>query len=250
METVGAEASGQAAHPDGVADADADAVGDVAAPELTGEEHRLEDELFHHRRGQAQVGEALGVVGPEATAAASLARTGARTTFTLPDGPRALAVTPDGKRAVVVAEWSQQLLLLDLSRSLAAPLSPRAIQARKTFSRRSRRAENCRNGSTLDRDSVITCLPACPRSSAAARAADRFLASETTLLTVGGESLRATAKTNAIQLPTAILVNRQTTGAAEVLAALLQRHRVGLLIGGPTAGGLRQFGTLCLSGPA
>ena len=31
------------------------------------------------------------------------------------------------------------------------PLSPRAIQARNAFSRSSRRAENCRNGSTLER---------------------------------------------------------------------------------------------------
>ena len=43
--------------------------------------------------------------------------------------------------------------------SVLPPLSPRAIQARNAFSRRSRRAENCRNGSTLERDSVMTCLP-------------------------------------------------------------------------------------------
>ena len=35
--------------------------------------------------------------------------------------------------------------------SVLLPLSPRAIQARNAFSRRSRRAENCRNGSTLER---------------------------------------------------------------------------------------------------
>ena len=34
--------------------------------------------------------------------------------------------------------------------SVASPLSPRARNARKTFSRRSRRHENCRNGSTLE----------------------------------------------------------------------------------------------------
>src|SRR5213079_3266551 len=44
--------------------------------------------------------------------------------------------------------------------SVAPPPSPRTIQARKTFSRRSRRAENCRNGSTLERERVMTCLPA------------------------------------------------------------------------------------------
>src|SRR5262245_66168636 len=57
--------------------------------------------------------------------------------------------------------------------SFPPPPSPRAIQARKIFSRRSRRAENCRNGSTLERDVVTACLPASPRSSAAARAAAR-----------------------------------------------------------------------------
>ncbi len=57
--------------------------------------------------------------------------------------------------------------------SVLPPLSPRAIQARNAFSRRSRRDENCRNGSTLERASVMTCLPGRPRSSAAARAAAR-----------------------------------------------------------------------------
>ena len=52
------------------------------------------------------------------------------------------------------------------------PLSPRAIQARNAFSRSSRRAENCRNGSTLERLKV-TAWPASPRSSASPRAAAR-----------------------------------------------------------------------------
>ena len=82
---------------------------------------------------------------------------------------------------------------------------------------------------------------------AAARAADRFLAVERMLLTVDGETLRSTAKTNAIQLPTAILVNRQTGGAAEVLAALLRQNHVGLLIGTATTGGARQFKDFTLS---
>lgn len=82
---------------------------------------------------------------------------------------------------------------------------------------------------------------------AAARAADRFLAAEQALLTVDGEALRSTAKTNAIQLPTAILVNRHTGGAAEVLAALLRQHHVGLLIGAATTGGARQFKDFTLS---
>ena len=55
--------------------------------------------------------------------------------------------------------------------SLALPLSPRAVKALNTFSRRSRRVELFRNGSTKERDSVMTALPAMPRSSAAALAA-------------------------------------------------------------------------------
>ena len=82
---------------------------------------------------------------------------------------------------------------------------------------------------------------------AAARTADRFLATERVLLTVGGETLRATAKTNSIQLPTAILVNRHTSGAAEVLAALLRQNQVGLLIGTGTPGGVLQFKDFTLS---
>ncbi|MEN9574912.1 MAG: hypothetical protein RL514_2767 [Verrucomicrobiota bacterium] len=82
---------------------------------------------------------------------------------------------------------------------------------------------------------------------AAARTADRFLATEQVLLTVEGEALHSTAKTNAIQLPTAILVNRQTSGAAEVLAALLRQNQVGLLVGTGTPGGVRQFKDFTLS---
>src|ERR1700730_3834746 len=52
--------------------------------------------------------------------------------------------------------------------SLALPLSPRAVKALKTFSRRSRRPELFRNGSTNDRDSVMIALPAMPPSSGAA----------------------------------------------------------------------------------
>lgn len=76
---------------------------------------------------------------------------------------------------------------------------------------------------------------------AAALTAAQFLAAEGPLLTVAGETLRSSARTNAIQLPITILVNHQTSGAAEVLAALLRQHQVGLLIGTATTGGLRQF---------
>mgnify|MGYP003333637102 FL=1 len=82
---------------------------------------------------------------------------------------------------------------------------------------------------------------------AAARVADRFLPAERVLLTVDGETMKATTKTNALQLPTAILVNRQTSGSAEVLAALLRQNQVGLLIGTATPGGIRQFKEFTLS---
>ncbi len=43
--------------------------------------------------------------------------------------------------------------------SVSLPISPRRIQALNASSRRSRRAENCRNGSIDERDSVMTYLP-------------------------------------------------------------------------------------------
>jgi hypothetical protein len=55
--------------------------------------------------------------------------------------------------------------------SLALLLSPRAVKALNTFSRRSRRMELFRNGSTEERDSVTIALPSIPRSPAAALAA-------------------------------------------------------------------------------
>lgn len=54
--------------------------------------------------------------------------------------------------------------------SLSLPLSPRAVKALNTFSRRSRRVELFRNGSTKDRDSVMIALPGMSRSLAAALA--------------------------------------------------------------------------------
>jgi hypothetical protein len=70
----------------------------------------------------------------------------------------------------------------------------------------------------------------------AVRVADRFIAVEQPQLTFGGALLRSTAKADAWTIPVVVLVNRQTAGAAEVLAALLRQNHVGLLIGAPTAG--------------
>lgn len=66
--------------------------------------------------------------------------------------------------------------------------------------------------------------------------ANLFLDTEKPQLEIGGKTLRSTAKAAPIALPVAILVNRQTSGAAEALAALLRQNRTGLLIGGITAG--------------
>ena len=56
--------------------------------------------------------------------------------------------------------------------SLASPLSPRLLNFFQTCSRRSRRVENVRNGSTLDRVLTIAHRPASLRSAAAAAAAE------------------------------------------------------------------------------
>jgi C-terminal processing protease CtpA/Prc len=71
---------------------------------------------------------------------------------------------------------------------------------------------------------------------AAAAAADCFLNSEQPLLEWGTGSASATRKTDAIAVPVAILVNSQTTGAAEALAAALREGNIGLILGGTTAG--------------
>ena len=57
--------------------------------------------------------------------------------------------------------------------SVLPPLAPRMVQALNAFSRRSRRAEYCRNGSIEERDSVMACLPGWPWSLAVCAAAAR-----------------------------------------------------------------------------
>ena len=71
---------------------------------------------------------------------------------------------------------------------------------------------------------------------AAAKTADFFINTEQSLLRWGDASAIATRKTNAIAVPVAILVNHQTSGAAEALAAILREAHVGLVIGTNTAG--------------
>jgi hypothetical protein len=71
---------------------------------------------------------------------------------------------------------------------------------------------------------------------AAAKLADCFLNSNRPLLDWQTGSAHATLKPDAITLPVAILVNSQTAGAAEALAAVLRETDVGLILGGQTAG--------------
>jgi hypothetical protein len=71
---------------------------------------------------------------------------------------------------------------------------------------------------------------------AAAQAVDLVMAKERPLLDWGTGSARSSAKTDAPNLPVAVLVNRQTAGAAEALAAIVRDVGVGLVLGAPTAG--------------
>ncbi|MCX7721902.1 MAG: S41 family peptidase [Verrucomicrobiae bacterium] len=71
---------------------------------------------------------------------------------------------------------------------------------------------------------------------AAAAVADLFATGEDVLLDWGSGAARATRKTNAISLPVVALVNRDTAGAAEALAALIRHIGAGLIIGTNTAG--------------
>lgn len=71
---------------------------------------------------------------------------------------------------------------------------------------------------------------------AAAATADKFLVSEQPLLSWGTTSLRSTTKESAITVPVAVLINKETRGAAEALCAALRETKVGLLLGATTAG--------------
>lgn len=70
----------------------------------------------------------------------------------------------------------------------------------------------------------------------AAKTADLFADSDGLLLDWGSGKVYATAKTNAVKVPVMALVNRETAGAAEALAALVRYLGVGIVIGTNTAG--------------
>jgi len=71
---------------------------------------------------------------------------------------------------------------------------------------------------------------------AAASAVDLFLAHEVPLMNAGQGLVSSKEKENALKLPVVALLNRETTGAAEALGAMLRKSGVGLLIGQSTAG--------------
>jgi peptidase S41-like protein len=71
---------------------------------------------------------------------------------------------------------------------------------------------------------------------AAASAADWFFSTERPLIDWGEGAARSTAKTNAVAVPVVMLINHQTSGAAEALAGIFRQAEVGLLIGTNTAG--------------
>lgn len=84
--------------------------------------------------------------------------------------------------------------------------------------------------------------------SAAAAAADVFLARKRALLDWGDGPVFSTEKADAIQLPVAVLVNRHTSGAAEALAAVLRETGCGVILGGTTAGGAMRPKEFSLTG--
>ena len=81
----------------------------------------------------------------------------------------------------------------------------------------------------------------------AAKTADLFISTEQPLLRWGEASARSSTKTNAITFPVAILVNHETSGAAEALAAMLREAQVGLVLGTNTAGRASVFKEFKLS---
>jgi hypothetical protein len=71
---------------------------------------------------------------------------------------------------------------------------------------------------------------------AAAAVADLFLATARPLLDWGDGEAKSANKSDAFRLPAAVLVNQDTGGAAEALAAVMRATGAGLILGGTTAG--------------
>jgi hypothetical protein len=71
---------------------------------------------------------------------------------------------------------------------------------------------------------------------AAASLADPFLPPRQPVIDWGEGVKLSTTKTNPVHLPVAILINKETRGAAEAFAAVLRRSDIGLILGGNSAG--------------
>ena len=80
-----------------------------------------------------------------------------------------------------------------------------------------------------------------------AQVADRFVARELALLDWGEKMARSTVKTNDVSVPVAVVVNAQTSGAPEALAAVLRESNVGLVLGATTSGRANVFREFSLS---
>jgi hypothetical protein len=76
---------------------------------------------------------------------------------------------------------------------------------------------------------------------AAVGVADQFFPGEQKLIDWGEDWKSSVSKPEAIVIPVTLLVNRQTSGAAEALAGMLRLSDVGLLIGTNTAGQASKF---------
>jgi hypothetical protein len=82
---------------------------------------------------------------------------------------------------------------------------------------------------------------------AASEVADLFLTEPQPVLEWAGHRFAAAAKTNALPWRLAVLANRETRGAAEVLAAALHELRLALVLGRPTAGEAAEYREFPLS---
>ena len=71
---------------------------------------------------------------------------------------------------------------------------------------------------------------------AAAAVADLFVPTQRPLLDWGNGPVKSVEKTEALNWPVAVLVNTETTGAAEALAAVMRETGVGLILGNTTRG--------------
>ncbi|HEX4264826.1 MAG TPA: S41 family peptidase [Verrucomicrobiae bacterium] len=72
--------------------------------------------------------------------------------------------------------------------------------------------------------------------SAAVGVADMFTGKNQPLLNWGEGVVSSREKTDAVSTPVAVLVNHDTAGAAEALAAMIRETGTGLMLGSPTAG--------------